>query len=127
MFSKLQVAKFIVSGAVGLGTSKLVKGIIINNVSAPETLYDKITILGAAWAVSGVVAKETKKYTDEKIDETVQTTKDIYEMYKEWMALSRINRNESTFEKEGLKSSDFRKDEQGKWVRFVAVVDSNAV
>jgi ATP phosphoribosyltransferase regulatory subunit HisZ len=61
------VTKLVASGLVGIGTSKIVKGIIKDHVT-PEKLFDKITIVMATSALSAVVAKETKKYTDETID-----------------------------------------------------------
>lgn len=118
MFSNanaLRVVKFVASGVVGLGTSKVVSGIIKNHVT-PETLIDKVTITAASWVISGIATTATKKYSDETIDEGVKAVKNIVKEFKTSAQLGRINKGESTFETEGLDQARFRKDEGGKWV-----------
>ena len=62
--------KFAVSGIVGIGTTKIVRTIIDNNIE-PETTKDKVTV-GAASIVVGMAAADyTKSYTDTTIDEIV--------------------------------------------------------
>lgn len=65
---KLKIAKRVVSTIVGIGTTKIVQGIIENNVDT-EHVASKVTV-GAASAAIGYAASEaTASYTDSKIDE----------------------------------------------------------
>jgi len=102
----VKIAKFAISGIVGMGTHRIVSGFIKNNV-APETLIDKVTVLGASWVVSGIATTATKKYADETVDQVVEATKEIYTKLQENTKLGRINRGESTFEQENLDSNNF--------------------
>lgn len=113
-FSKLAVAKFVASGVVAIGTSKIVKGVISAHVK-PETLLDKVTIAAAAWVISGIATTKTKEYTDKTIDETAEHVTKIVDAVKVTVKLDRINRGASTFEKEGLDQKEFFKDDKGKW------------
>jgi hypothetical protein len=70
-FDKVSLAKKAVSLIVGAGTGKIVATIIKNNIS-PEKAIDKITMTAAAWALGGVVAEMTERYTDTKIDEAFE-------------------------------------------------------
>lgn len=109
MFSVLSAVKFVASGVVGLGTSKIVAGIIKNNVT-PETLIDKVSVAAAAWTISAMAAAATKKYTDEAIDDTVKTVKEAVGDMKTKAKLAKINRGESTFGEEDLDPADFTQD-----------------
>ena len=61
------VVKFVVSGIVGIGTTKIARTIIDNNIE-PETTKDQVTV-GAASIVLGMMAAEaTKEYTNASID-----------------------------------------------------------
>ena len=60
-------AKFITDTVVVFGTGKVVSGVIKNNVEV-ETTVDKITVGAASYAISGAVASQSSKYTDEIID-----------------------------------------------------------
>lgn len=114
-FSKLGLVKMAVSGVVGVGTGKIVGKIIKNNIT-PETLIDKITVGAAAWTIGGIATEATKKYTSEMIDDIYNAGTEIVEMLKMNQKLGRINRNESTFEQEGLDPLNFRrKATTGKW------------
>lgn len=113
-FSKLDVAKFVVSGIVGMGTGKIVSSIIKSHVT-PANLIDKVTIVAASWAISGIAAERTKGYTDEVIDRVVSSTDEYIAHYKLQMKLARVNSGASTLEKEGLTATNFRKNEEGKW------------
>lgn len=116
-FTKLlPAAKFIIASVVGVGTGKIVKEIIKNNVSAPETLIDKATMASAAFVIGGIASQASKKYTNEMVDDGVQIATRLYTSYKHGEKLHRINRFESTFEKEGLDPTKYIKDDKDKWV-----------
>lgn len=114
MFTALSAVKFAVSGIVGMGTAKVVSGIVKNNVSA-ENLVDKVTILSATWVLSGVVTTASKKYTNDMIDDVAKSITDVLGQLKAKAKLNRINRGESTFVDEGLDQTRFRK-ENDQWV-----------
>lgn len=116
MFSALSAVKFAVTGVVGIGTGKIVGAIIKNNVS-PETLVDKTSIAAATWAISGLVTTTAKAYTDKTIDQVHGFGVGMVKRFKVDGALGRINRKESTFEKEGLDPMEFMMDDSKKWVR----------
>lgn len=115
MFNALSVVKMAVSGIVGLGTGKIVSGIVKNHVT-PETLIDKVSIISATWAMSGVAATATKKYTDETIDKIYNDVSETVTTIKNNMKLKRINAGVSTWEDEGLYQSDYRMTSDGNWV-----------
>lgn len=118
MFNALSATKFVVSGLVGIGTAKIVTQVIKNNVTS-ETLIDKVTMLAAAWSIGGVAAKVTKKYTEDSIDDIAKGVVFYVDKAKLASKLGRINREESTFEKEGLTADDYRKSpETNKWVKI---------
>jgi Asp-tRNA(Asn)/Glu-tRNA(Gln) amidotransferase C subunit len=113
----LSAAKFVASGIVGLGTTKIVGQVIKNNVTA-ETPFEKITMGAAAWVLGAMVAKATKEYTDAAIDETFESVAKTVNTIKESAKLARINKGESTIEKEGLDEKDFLYNaETSKWLR----------
>jgi hypothetical protein len=117
-FNALAVTKFIVSGIVGIGTAKIVGGVIKEHVK-PETLIDKVTITAAAWVLSGVTTTATKKYTNEIIDGVAEAVTAGVDKFKHDAKLGRIDREESTFEEEGLNPDDYRKSpETNKWVKI---------
>lgn len=110
----LKVAKFAVSGLVGIGTGKIVGAVIKNHVT-PETTIDKVTVTAAAWVISAMVTKATKNATNEMIDDAVKTAVEVVDNFKENAKLGRINRKESNFEKEKLDVNNYEKDEAGNW------------
>lgn len=112
----VSVAKFIVSGAVGIGTSKIVKKVIESNVSAPDKLFDRITMLASTTVITAIFVDQTKQYSDKMIDDVVDAGTKIVEEFKLRAALGRINRSESTFEEEKLDSDNFHRDQNNKWV-----------
>lgn len=68
--NKTDIAKKIVSTIVGTGTSKIVHGIIQNNVPVNNNI-DKVTVVSAS-AVLGYAAQDaSSSYTDRKIDEII--------------------------------------------------------
>lgn len=111
----LAVVKFVASGVVGIGTGKIVGKIIKNNVT-PETLIDKVTVLAAGWVIAGIATNATKKYTDDMVDDVVKAATVVVDKVKTDNKLNRINRFESTFEKEGLDPSKFKRNDSDKWV-----------
>lgn len=114
MFSALSAAKWVVSGVVGIGTGKIVGGIVKNHV-AIETQIDKVTITAASWVISAMAVKATKNHTNELIDEVVGGVTEAVSDIKLAQKLNRINKGESTFENEGLNEADFEKTVDGKY------------
>jgi hypothetical protein len=66
--NKTEIAKRVVSTVVGLGTTKIVNDVIANNTTA-EKLHEKVEVKAGAVVMGMVVADQTSKYTDQKIDE----------------------------------------------------------
>lgn len=111
----IAVTKFVTSGAVGIGTGKIVSGIIKNNVS-PTKLIDKVTIAAASFMIGSMAAEATKKYSDNLIDEVVKVATGIKKSYEVAGSLARINAMASTWEDEGLDPNDFQRNpETDKW------------
>lgn len=67
---QIEITKKIASVIVGIGTSKIVGAIIQNNVS-PESIIDKVTVIGASLVIGAMAKDATKSYSDAKIDEAV--------------------------------------------------------
>lgn len=75
----LAASKFAAGMIVGSGVSKIAKDIIVNNVNAPDTRYNKIVYAVGA-GVIGMMAKDaSKKYIHAEIDSLVET----YKKFKE--------------------------------------------
>lgn len=66
----IAIAKKIVTTIVGIGTTKIIKDMIENNVDT-DTVYQKVTVGSASVAIGYAVSETTSKYTDRKIDEAV--------------------------------------------------------
>lgn len=66
--TKLEMLKLAVSGVVGIGTTKIVHGIISSNVEV-ETTVDKVTVTSASFVVGSMAADATKSHTDKMIDD----------------------------------------------------------
>lgn len=66
--NKIKVLKVIVNFIVGVGTTKIVYGIIKNNTD-PENTFDKATIGAGSLVVGSMAGDATKSYTDTKIDD----------------------------------------------------------
>lgn len=115
MFSTLKAVKFVASGIAGMGTKKIIQGVIEQHVKT-DTLVEKVTVTAASWVISGFVTAAIKKYTDDSIDNTVKVVTDIVDQFKLNDKLKRVNSGESTFSDEGLDSEDFMQDENEKWV-----------
>lgn len=64
------IAKKIVTTIVGIGTAKIIKDMIENNVDT-DTVYQKVTVGSASVAIGYAVSEQTSEYTDRKIDEAV--------------------------------------------------------
>jgi hypothetical protein len=73
---KIEIIKKTLSTIVSIGTAKIVKGIIENNVLT-ETTTDKVTVTAASFAIGGAVGELSSDYTDAKIDELVVFVKKI--------------------------------------------------
>lgn len=116
-FPKLDALKWVTSTVVGLGAGKVVKQIIQEHAK-PDNVRDKVAITAATWVISGIVTTAAKKYTEQSIDDAVALVGKGIDWYKTSEKLSRINRGETDFEKEGLDQTRFRKNDNGKWVRI---------
>lgn len=68
--TKTDVAKNVVSFAVGMGTGKVVREIIKNNTE-PDKVVDKAAVVVASYVLGAIVADIAKAWTDAKIDEIV--------------------------------------------------------
>lgn len=115
-FSKLNVAKVLISGIVGIGTGRIVQQIIKNNIT-PTSTIDKVTVLSAAWVIGGIASEATKSYTNNMIDDMAKTATKVIDKFKLDAKLGRINRGESDFETEGLDVTKFRQNPDNKWER----------
>lgn len=67
---KIDFVKKAVSTIVGIGTAKIVKDIIENNVET-NNIYQDVTVGTASVAIGYAVSDYTSAYTDTKIDEAV--------------------------------------------------------
>lgn len=67
-FTKLGIAKGVVSLVVGSGISSIVVGVAKNNTS-PEKVHQKVAIVSGAFVVGAVLADKAKEYTDQQIDD----------------------------------------------------------
>jgi hypothetical protein len=67
---KIALFKKAVTTIVGIGTTKIIKGIIENNVDT-TTAVEKTTVTAASVAIGYAISEETSEYTDRKIDEAV--------------------------------------------------------
>lgn len=70
----IKALKIVTSSIVGVGTSKIVKTIITNNVE-PETIVDVVTIRAGSIVIGAMVADATKQYTNDTIDKIVDIFK----------------------------------------------------
>lgn len=66
----IKVSKFLVAVVVGSGVTRIVNGIVRNNVN-PVTLWQKATTLAGSIVIGGIVAGAAKNETDEIIDAIV--------------------------------------------------------
>lgn len=67
---KIEMLKKAVTFVVGVGTAKIVRDVIKNNVDV-DTLPSQVTVTAASAAIGGAVSDLTKQYTDTQIDELV--------------------------------------------------------
>lgn len=67
---KLDILKKAVSTVVGIGTAKIIREVIKNNVDT-ETVASMVTVTAASAAIGGAVSELTQQYTDKQIDELV--------------------------------------------------------
>ena len=69
MQNTVAIAKLGVSTVVGIGTSRIVKAIITNNVArADMSLIEETTVVASSYVLGAMAADATKKYTDAKVD-----------------------------------------------------------
>jgi lipid-binding SYLF domain-containing protein len=69
--NKTKLAKGIVGLAVGMGTTRMVKGFVQSNVTV-VTKVDQITVGVASVAIAGLLGTMAAQYASEKIDEIVE-------------------------------------------------------
>jgi hypothetical protein len=116
--SSRDICKFLVSGAVGIGASKIVKEAIKSFAPEPKNLFDKVTIAAGAWILGGIVATAVRKNSNETIDSVLDAGDFLVETVQKSVALAKIDRQQSTFEDEPvLNKADYEKGENGKWRR----------
>jgi hypothetical protein len=65
---KIEILKKAVTTVVGIGTAKIIREIIMNNVDT-EAVTSKVTVMAASAAIGGAVSELTKQYTDTQIDQ----------------------------------------------------------
>lgn len=65
------IVKKTVTTIVGIGTAKIIKDVIENNVDT-DNVYQKVTVGSASVAIGYAVSENTSEYTDRKIDEIVE-------------------------------------------------------
>jgi len=68
---KIAAVKKIVTTIVGIGTAKIVKDIIENNVNI-DNRYQQVTVGSASVAIGYAVSDVTSQYTDTQIDKAVE-------------------------------------------------------
>lgn len=73
---KIEILKKAVTTIVGIGTAKIVREIIKNNVDI-NTTFQRVTVTTASAAIGGAVSELTKQYTDRQIDEIVALYQNI--------------------------------------------------
>lgn len=72
----IAIAKAAARTIVGMGTSKVVSGIIKTNVPR-ETPVDTVTVVAASIVIGSMVQEATSKYTDKMIDDIVRTMREM--------------------------------------------------
>lgn len=75
--TKTEITKGVVSFVVGSCTAKVVRDIILNNVSPAEKLTDKVAISIACYVIGAIVADRTKVWTDAQIDKLIEQWKKL--------------------------------------------------
>jgi hypothetical protein len=65
---KIEILKKAVTFVVGVGTAKIIREVIKNNVDT-ESITSMVTVTAASAAIGGAVSEMTKQYTDDQIDE----------------------------------------------------------
>lgn len=83
--TKLEVFKFAAGVVVGVGTGKIVSGIIRSNVT-PKNGWQKFTIVAAGFVIGAMAANSTKNYVDELVNEAMEA---FAEAGKNWEDLKR--------------------------------------
>lgn len=69
MSKTVNVIKLATTTVVGIGTSRIVKAIITNNVSTTDmSLIEETTVVASSYVLGAMVADATKKYTDAKVE-----------------------------------------------------------
>lgn len=76
MNKKIEILKKAVTTVVGIGTAKIVREIIKNNVDT-ETVTSKVTVAAASFAIGGAVSELTQQYTDHTIDQFAELIQKI--------------------------------------------------
>ena len=67
---KIEILKKAVTTVVGIGTAKIIREVIKNNVDT-DTIASAVTVTAASCAIGGAVSELTQQYTDAQIDEIV--------------------------------------------------------
>lgn len=74
--TRLEIVKTVASTIVGIGTSKIVYGIVANNVEIKNPV-DQVTVFAGSFVAGSMAADATKKHTDKMIDDAAAWLKSV--------------------------------------------------
>ena len=75
--NKIEIVKTVVGMGVGLGVNSIVSGFITNNISGKMDRIKRITVGLGGMALSSMVADKAIKHAEQKIDDGIQTMRNI--------------------------------------------------
>lgn len=104
--SAIEVVKYASSLVVSSGTTAIISNLI--KATTPDDLktYKKVTVGVSSIALSLMVSGMASKYTEEKIDETVDSYKKVKESMEETIEQIRLLQNKDVVEGETVKDED---------------------
>lgn len=70
--NKLEITKLVVNLVVGAGVGRIASEVIANNVSEPDKVIHKVTLVAGSVVIGAMAKDATKKYTSAKIDELAE-------------------------------------------------------
>lgn len=73
----IDILKKAVTTVVGIGTAKIIREVIKNNVET-DHITSKVTVVAASAVIGSAVSELTKQYTDHQIDEMIA----LFEKFK---------------------------------------------
>lgn len=75
-FDKVEMVKQSVDIVVGTGVGQIISGIVDTNVTTTNRL-GRFTVFAAKMVIASMASEQTKKYTDEKIDNTIKWWEEV--------------------------------------------------